>query len=141
MIIRPMTIQDVSKLRLEEEWMYERFRNYFLAGIGPAFIVESEGHSICAFGALFEWGYSGACEVWFNLIERVHTAAAVKIIRRYLSIMAGSFQIKRMQAIVACEQEKNAKFLQFFGFHNETPGGMRHKMYNGGDAYLYARYF
>lgn len=141
MIIRQMDIDDVPKLRLEETWMYDRFRNYFECGIGPAWMVEKNGRMLCAFGALFEWKWGGACEVWFNLLDRKYIISAVKIIKRYLPVIARSYNVKRAQAIVSRDSKINVRFLEFMNFYNETPNGMKHKLHNGKDAFLFARCF
>ena len=139
--IRPMTLEDVPKLKLDEEWMYERYRNYLECKTGPSFIVEEANQSICAFGALFEWGGGGACEVWYNLIEKKRTFNIARIVKRLIESLATRYKITRMQAIVKCDSKVNNRFMDFMGFINETPFGMKNKLYNGHDAYLYSRVF
>lgn len=138
---REMNIDDVPKLKLDETWMYERFGYYLESQIGHAFIIEENGRAICAFGGLFEWGQSGACEVWFNLIEKRRILNICRIVKRLIVELAEKYKVKRMQAIVGCDSEINIRFMRFLGFKNETPGGMKKKLYDGGDAYLYARCF
>ena len=139
--IREMTIEDIPKLKLNEPWMYDRYRNYLDNKIGPAYIIEEDGQALCAFGALFEWGQSGACEVWFNLIEKKRTFNIARIFKRLLVKLAAQYKVTRMQAIVKCDSEVNNRFMKFVGFINETPFGMRNKMPNGQGAYLYSRIF
>ena len=139
--IRPMTLEDIPKLRLAEKWMYERYKNYLELKTGPAFIAEEDGRAICAFGALFEWGQSGACEVWFNFIENRRTFNVMRIFKRLIAELARKYKVTRMQAIVKCESEVNNRFMKFLGFINETPFGMKNKLYNGQGAYLYSRCF
>jgi len=141
MTIRQMTINDVSKLKLEEPWMCERFTNAIENELGPAFIVEEGGRAICAFGGLFEWGNKGACEVWFNLIEKRHILNVARIFKRLIVKLAEKYEVTRMQAIVRCDSAVNNRFMEFMGFINETPFGMKNKLYNGRDAFMYARYF
>lgn len=136
-----MTIEDVPKLKLEETWMYERFQNCLERELGPAFVVEEAGKMLCAYGALFEWGTSGACEVWFNLIEKARTFNIVRIIKRLLPELAKRYGVTRMQAVIQCGVETNRRFMEFMGFENETPNGMKNKLYNGQTAYLYSRCF
>jgi hypothetical protein len=136
-----MMLDDIPRLKLEEPWMYERFVNYLQNSIGPAFIIEEEGRSICAFGALFEWGPGGACEVWFNLIEQRRTFNIARTIKRLIVKNAEQYKIKRMQAIVECGNAVNNRFMKFLGFINETPFGMKNKLHNGRPAYLYSRCF
>ena len=141
MTINRMTIDDLKCLKLDEPWMYERFRNYFQCNIGPAFIVTEAGLPVCAFGALFEWGNGGACEVWFNLISNNRAFSAAKLVKRKIKELAESFKITRMQAIVKCESKINNRFMEFMGFVNETPNGMKNKLHTGQTAYMYSRCF
>jgi hypothetical protein len=136
-----MTTDDVAKLKLQEQWMYDRFYDYLERGIGPAYMVEEQGRALCAFGALFEWGGSGACEVWFNFIERARAFNIVRIFRRLLPELAERHKITRMQAVVQCGTQLNKRFMEFLGFINETPNGMKNKLHNGQTAYLYSRCF
>ena len=136
-----MTIEDVAKLKLEEPWMSARFLDYFRRELGPAYIVEEAGKALCAFGALFEWAPSGACEVWFNLMDTSRAFNLCRILKRWLPELAKSHGITRMQAIVKCGVETNRRFMEFMGFANETPAGMKNKLYNGQTAYLYSRVF
>ena len=136
-----MTVDDVPKLRLEEPWMYERFIDCIASGAGPAYIVEEGANALCAFGALFEWGTNGACECWFNLIENRRMFNVSRILKRLILKLARQHKVTRMQAIVKCGSAVNNRFMRFFGFINETPNGMKNKMYNGETAFLYARYF
>ena len=141
LIIREMTIDDVAKLKLEEDWMYERYRNSFEYDSGHAFVVEEEGRALCAFGGLWEWKSSGACEVWFNLIEKKRTFNIARILKKLIAKYAERYEVKRMQAIVKCDSRVNNRFMAFMGFINETPFGMKNKLYNGQSAYLYSRTF
>jgi len=136
-----MTGDDVHKLKLEEPWMYERFIDCIARDLGPAFIVEEGANALCAFGALFEWGSHGACEVWFNLIENKRTLNICRIIKRLIVNLAGQYKVTRMQAIVKCGNQVNNRFMRFMGFENETPSGMKNKLYNGETAFLYSRCF
>ena len=136
-----MTLEDIPKLKLNEVWMYDRYKYYLEQKTGPAFIVEEDNRAICAFGALFEWGGKGACEVWFNLIEKRRIFNVVRIIKRLIVELAEKYKVTRMQAIVKCESEVNNRFMKFLGFINETPFGMKNKLYNGNDAYMYSRTF
>ena len=138
---RPMTIEDVPKLKLDEVWMYERFRNYLNCDNGPALVVEEQGQALCAFGAIFEWGKGGSCEVWFNIIENKRTFNIVRIVRRSIEKLALKHKITRMQAIVRCDSAINLRFMRFMGFINETPAGMKNKLHNGQSAYLFSRCF
>ena len=139
--IREMTLEDVPKLKLDEEWMYERYEYHLSNKTGPALIAEEDGQALCAFGALFEWGQSGACEVWFNLIARRRTFNVVRILKRLIVELAARHKVTRMQAIVKCDSAVNNRFMRFMGFVNETPGGMKNKLYNGNDAFMYSRVF
>lgn len=141
MTFRAMSIEDVHLLKLEEEWMYDRFINYFECHTGPAYVFEEDGRVLCAFGALFEWGPGGACEVWFNLIANRRTFEIARRIKRMIHRLAEQYQITRMQAIVRSDSEVNNRFMRFLGFVNETPNGMKNKLHDNGTAYLYARYF
>lgn len=136
---RPMTIDDVPKLKLDVEWMYERFRNYLQTDSGPAFVIEEQGQALCAFGAIFEWGKGGACEVWFNLIENKRTFNVVRIVKRLVEELVIKHKITRMQAIIRCDSDVNLRFMRFMGFINETPGGMKNKLHDGQTAFLYSR--
>ncbi len=136
-----MTSSDVPKLKLEEPWMYERFIDCLARDIGPAYIVEEGDIALCAFGALFEWGSQGACEVWFNLIEKRRLFNVARIFRRLLPDLAKRHKVTRMQAIVKCGNGVNSRFMKFLGFENETPNGMKNKLYNGGTAFMYSRVF
>lgn len=136
-----MNEDDVPKLKLEEPWMYERFIDCFARDLGPAYIVEEGANAMCAFGALFEWGSNGACEVWFNLIEKRRVLNVLRIFKRLLPKLAQRYKVTRMQAIVKCGSIVNNRFMKFLGFENETPNGMKNKLYNGGTAYLYSRCF
>jgi hypothetical protein len=136
-----MTKEDVPKLRLDAPWMYERFIDCIDRDLGPAFIVEEGDNALCAFGALFEWGQHGACEVWFNLIANRRTFNIARIVKRLLPKLARKYQVTRMQALVKCGSAVNNRFMEFMGFVNETPFGMKNKLYNGETAFLYARYF
>lgn len=141
MIFRPMRIEDVDRLKLDEDWIYDRFRYYMSSELGPAYIAEENGRPLCAFGALFEWGHSGACEVWFNLIEKDRSFNISRILKRMITGLAEQYKITRMQAVVKCSSEINNRFMKFLGFVNETPDGMKNKLHNGQTAYLYSRCF
>lgn len=136
---RPMRLEDVPKLKLDEEWMYDRFTNYIQCNRGPGFVIEEKGQALCAFGAIFEWGPEGACEVWFNLIENKRTFNIVRIVKREIVKLAVRYKITRMQAIVRCDSDINIRFMRFMGFINETPDGMKSKLHDGQSAYLYSR--
>ena len=141
LIIREMTVDDVPKLKLDEDWMYDRYRNYLESRMGPAYVIEEEGQALCAFGALFEWGKTGACEVWFNFIEKKRTFNIARIFKRLIVELAEKYKVTRMQAIVKCDSEINNRFMKFIGFINETPFGMKNKFHNGQGAYTYSRCF
>lgn len=134
-----MTAQDVPKLNLEESWMYDRFYDCIARNMGPTYIIEEEGVALCAFGAMFEWGNSGACEVWFNLIEKRRVFNLVRIIKRVLPKLVRKHKVTRMQAIVRSGSKANNRFVKFMGFENETPNGMKNKLPNDETAYLYSR--
>ena len=121
--------------------MYERYYDYLHRRTGPAFVVDENGEALCAFGALFEWGKSGACEVWFNFIDKRRAFNIVRILKRLITELASKYEITRMQATVSADSERNNRFMAFLGFSNETPGGMKKKLYNGKTAYLYSRCF
>lgn len=139
MYVRQMKIEDIPLLKLKAKWMYDRYKDCFEREVGPAWIVENDGKSLCAFGALFEW--EGACEVWFNLINKEHTISIIRLLKRYLVEKAKEYNVRRMQALIGCGSEMNIKFIEKMGFHNETPNRMKNKMYDGSDAYLFARIF
>lgn len=139
--IRDMTIDDVDKLKLDEPWMYERYRHYIECRIGPAKIIEKEGRALAAFGALFEWKWGGACQIWFNIIEHERTFNVARLLKRRLADLAGRYGITRMEAVVKCDSAVNNRFMKFLGFINETPFGMKKKLFDGRDAYLYSRCF
>lgn len=136
---RQMKLEDVPLLKLDAEWMYERFRHYIECNNGPAGVFEEKGQVLCAFGAIYEWGIEGACEVWFNLIENRRTFNIARIIKRGIQEFAVRNKITRMQAIIRCDSEVNIRFMRFMGFINETPNGMRSKLHDGKSAYLYSR--
>jgi len=136
MRIRRMTIEDVPILKLEEQWMYDRYVNYLDCNTGPAWILEN-GEPLCAFGAAFEW--PGACEAWFNLIKKTHTISIIRTVKRYIEEQAKILNVKRMQAIVRKDNKKNIRFLLALDFKIE--GIMRKKLPDGSDAYLFARIF
>ena len=138
---REMTIDDVPKLKLDEDWMRDRFITYFKANTGPAFVIEERGKALAAFGALFEWKWGGPCEVWFNLIENRRTFDIVRMFKRLIVGLAGKYEVTRMQAIIKCDSKKNMRWMKFLGFENETPNGMKKKLPDGRDAYLFARCF
>jgi hypothetical protein len=141
MIVREMTIEDVPLLKLKEEWMYTRFINCFECHTGPAYIMEYGSEPVCAFGALFEWEWGGACEVWFNVIKNVKPFVMLRIMKRLLEQLAKQYKITRMQAIIDCMSPVNKKFIEFLGFRNETPFGMKNKLHNGNTAYMFSRIF
>ena len=134
-----MILEDVPKLKLDEKWMEVRFENYIKDDNGPAFVIEEQGRALCAFGAIFEWGRGGACEVWFNFIEYKRTFNICRIVKREIEKLAIKNKITRMQAIVRCDSEINIRFMRFMGFINETPNGMKSKLHDGDSAYLYSR--
>ncbi len=138
---RPMALDDVPLLKLDEEWMYERFHNYIECDNGPALVIEEQGQALCAFGIIFEWGLAGACEVWFNLIENKRTFNIARILKRTIEKMVVQHKITRMQAIVRCDSAVNLRFMRFMGFVNETPHGMKNKLPDGHSAFLYSRCF
>ena len=135
-----MTTEDIPCLKLREKWMYERYYDY-LQTSDSAWIIEDNGEILCAFGALFEWNSTSACEVWYNLIRKDKVFAMIKMLRKFIVNKAKELGIKRMQAVVECSSVTNEKFLKFMGFVNETPFGMKYKLYNGETAFLFARYF
>jgi len=140
LLLRDMDVKDVPLLRLEEEWMYQRFVQALSSDSSAAFIVEDES-PICAFGALFEWENHDAAEVWFNIIKKTNVYDAIKMIKRSIPLLAKDYQVKRMQAIIQCDKKEHVRFIEFMGFRNETPFGMKKKLYNGKDAYLFAKVF
>ena len=136
-----MNKDDVPKLKLDVDWMYDRYTTYLNCNLGPAYVIEEDGQAICAFGAIFEHGWGGACEVWFNFIEKKRTFNIARIFKRLLAELAEKYEVTRMQAIVKCDSEINARFMKFIGFINETPFGMKNKMPDGQGAYLFSRCF
>lgn len=47
--------------------------------------------------------------------------------------------LRRVQAIIRTDFPEAKKMIEFFGFVNETPEGMKDYCPDGGDAYLYAK--
>ncbi len=136
---RPMTLDDVPKLKLDVEWMYDRYRDYLKNNNGPAFVIAEQGRALCAFGAIFEWGRAGACEVWFNLIENKRTFNIARIVKRAIEKLAIQYKVTRMQALVRCDSDVSIRFMRFMGFINETPNGMKSKLHDGQSAYIFSR--
>ena len=139
--IRDMTIDDVPRLKLDEDWMYERYKKYIECQLGPAKMITEEGQALCAFGAIFEWKWGGACQIWFNIIEYKRTFNIARIFKRLLVDLATQYGITRMEAVVRCDNRINNRWMEFLGFENETPCGMKKKLFGGHDAYLYSKGF
>jgi hypothetical protein len=134
---REMTPADIPCLVLEQESLREVYYDYFDEGRGPAWVLEDEAGVIACFGATILW--PGVCEVWFSLIRTDRTIVAIRNIKRFLEEQGKRFGVKRFQSSVNVNNDVSIKFVKFFGFKNETPGGMKCYLPNGDDAYLYSR--
>lgn len=138
MTVREMTIDDIAYLKLQADWMYDRYILYLTAGTGPAWIqLDDNGEPLCAFGAAFL--YDGVCEAWFNLIEKRHVISQVRTVQRFLSEQGKKFNVRRFHATVKCDYDIGRKFIEFLGFKCETPDGMKEYNPDGSDAYMYSR--
>lgn len=137
MSIRDMTTEDIKYLNLKKEWMRQRFEIHIGNDYAPAWIIENNGKTLCAFGAIFEW--DSVCEVWFNLINKKNTISMIRMLKRFVSEKVKQFNVRRMQAIVDKESRTNVRFMIAMGFHIE--GIMKKKLPEGKDAYLFAKVF
>jgi RimJ/RimL family protein N-acetyltransferase len=136
-ITRPMTASDIPSLVLEQESLREVYYEYFDEGRGPAWVLEDEGGPIACFGATILW--PGVCEVWFSLIRSDRNIVAIRSVKRFLKDQGERFGVKRFQSSVNVNNKVSIKFVEFFGFKNETPKGMKSYLPNGDDAYLFSR--
>ena len=132
---RPMVMSDIDSLKLEFDWMKDRYRLYLESQCGPAWIMEDENGPICAFGAAFQW--DGVCEVWFNIARMVHTITQVRTIKRHLDEHEETYSVKRYWATIKCNFKSGKRLVEFLGFHLE--GVMQKYHPDGSDSYLYAK--
>ena len=130
-----MTIDDIQLLKLEADWMYDRYRMYLHAGTGPAWIMDDDGGPLCAFGAAFLW--DGVCEVWFNLIKKDKIKSQLRIIKAILNEQGRHYHVTRYQATVKESFCKGIKFVKALGF--EFEGKLRRYLPDGSDADMYSR--
>jgi hypothetical protein len=139
MIIKKMTIEDVSLLKFDQQWLYEKYRQLYESGAMKVawMLRDDNGNPLCAFGALFIW--EGVCEVWFNLISKNNGLTQSRILKRYLEKVRAEHNVKRYYTYVVCNNRIAKKFIEFLGFTNETPNGMKNYLPSGEDVYLYAR--
>ncbi len=136
-MLREMKIEDIKLLKFDEAWKKVAYERYLEAQTGPAWIMEVEGKPVCAFGAAFLW--TGVCEVWYHLIEKVATISQIRTIRRYLDEESKKQNVKRMHAMIRCDFEIGNKFVTALGFKCETPDGMENFNQDGSSAYMYSR--
>lgn len=134
---REMTAADIPYLVLEHESLREVYYDYFDEGRGPAWVLEDEDGPIACFGATILW--PGVCEVWFSLVRTDRTITVIRNAKRFLEEQGKRFGVKRFQSSVNVNNEISIKFVEFFGFKNETPKGMKCYLPNGDDAYLFSR--
>ena len=139
MIVRKMEIKDIPFLRLDADWMRDRYKNYIECEIGPSWVIEDNNKLICAFGIAFLW--NGVGEVWYNLIERTKTISQIRIVKKYLDEQIKELNIKRMHATTRCTSLVSRRFIEKMGFKCETPFGMRNYNPDNSDAYLFSRVF
>jgi len=131
-----MTIDDIRFLKLDAEWMRDRYISYLENETGPAFVITDDtGKPLCAYGSAFLW--PGCCEVWFNLISRDKVLSTVKAFKRTIALQAKEFNIRRMHATVKCESKVATRFIEALGF--EFEGVLRKYNPDGSDAAIYAR--
>ncbi|MCK5611575.1 GNAT family N-acetyltransferase [Candidatus Pacearchaeota archaeon] len=135
--VREMVPADIPFLKLEHEWLRDVYYDYFDQGRGPAWVLEDEDGRIACFGASILW--PGVCEVWFSLIRTDMPIAVIRKAKRFLEEQGKRFGVKRFQCSVNVNNEISIKFVEFFGFKNETPKGMKFYLPNGDDAYLFSR--
>jgi len=137
MIIREMTLKDIDYFVLPLEWMRDKYKQSFKTTNDPAWIMEQEGRIICAFGAVFLW--DGVCEIWFNAIRLENNFVMIRMLRRHLITQCKAHCVKRLQSIVKCDYAIGKRFVEAFGFKNETPDGMKGYHPDGSSVYMYAR--
>lgn len=131
-----MTKEDIRFLKLDAEWMYERYERYLDCENNTAFAMEDEIGLLCAFGCAFLW--DGVCETWFNLIRKEKTITQIRTIKRYIEEQSKKLNICRMHSTVKCTSLIGIRFVEKLGFHCETPCGMKSYNPNGSDAFLYS---
>ena len=133
-----MTIEDTVFLKLDAEWMYERYRRYLECETGPAFILSDDANSpLCAFGCAVLW--DGVAEAWFNLIRKENTITQIRIVKRCIESQIVKLKIRRLHATAKCTSDISKKFVEAMGFRCETPFGMKAYNPDGSAAYLYSR--
>jgi hypothetical protein len=132
-----MTTEDIPFLKLDAEWMRDRYYRYLEEELCPAFIMEDEGRLLCAFGAAFLW--DSVCEVWFSLIRKEKTISMIRTMRRYIDLVREKYNVRRFHATIKCNSAVSKKLVETLGFKCETPEGMKFYNPDGSDAYMYSR--
>ena len=132
-----MTADDIPCLVLEQESLRDVYYEYFDEGRGPAWVLEDESGIIACFGATILW--PGVCEVWFSLVRADKSISVIRNAKKFLEEQGERFGVKRFQAAVNVNNKTSIKFVEFFGFKNETPKGMKSYLPDGSTAYLFSR--
>jgi GNAT superfamily N-acetyltransferase len=135
--VTSMTLNDIDRLNLSEQWLIDKYKQYLTGNVGPAYFVEDEHGLLCAFGAAFLW--PGVCEVWFKLIAVRKGFQQLRIAKRYLDEHIQVMKIRRCEANVKCNFAAGIRFIEYLGFHSETPFGRKCFNPDGSDSFLYAR--
>lgn len=149
MSVRPLATDDIKLLKLPEQWMVDRYKQYIEANVGPAWIVEDESGPLCAFGGAIYWNgmwcggiannINGVCEVWYILIDKRKVLSQMKEVKKYLIEQAKKLGIHRVQAVTKVGFDMGIRFLEFLGFKCETHDGMEKYFPDGSTALLYSR--
>ena len=103
-----------------------------------------EGHVIGMGGLAILW--EGVGEVWLILTADFknycpNSLVILHAIRDRMNKVIADNNLWRAHATVRTDFLKAIKMIEFFGFENETPNGMRNYLPDKGDAYLYSKMY
>lgn len=118
-------------------------KDYPYIEVGDNTITTIWGGVIVAVGGLVvHW--EGMAEMWLILTADclkggLHGIAALTAIKNKTDELIAKNNIRRAQAAIRVDFPIAIKMIEYLGFHNETPDGMKYYFPDGCDGFRYAR--
>jgi len=137
-ITRKATQEDMDFIRLNP--LEEAVKQYPICPIDDLTTVSLYNGVPFAIGGLRPV-WKGVAEAWVIMTKEVlkFKVEALWKVREEMDRMIAESDYKRIMAIVRVDLPQAIKMIEFMGFENETPNGMKSFFSDGCDAYMYSR--
>ncbi len=142
MKFRPATQEDLDFVRANPFEGAVKYYPYMEVPDKNCYTVIFEGNIVAVYGLQIIWEGVG----WVGLImtehcekKGVYGIIAIHAIRDKLEELLKANNIWRVQAAIRPNFTEAIKMIEFLGFKNETPEGMKNYFPDKSDAFLYSR--